>query len=94
MVNNDYYPELRKIDGCATLIDLLATPRDCKEMRKFAHGVRVPHRNIISDMNPTVKELNESYKRLRDASIKLTREGKPHVVFAYFGGHGASLREK
>ena len=58
IVNNDYYTELRKIDGCSTLIDLLATPRDCKEILKFAHRVRVPNPNIIREVNPTKKELN------------------------------------
>ena len=58
MVNNGYYPELRKIEGCAALIDLLATPRDCKEILKFAQRVRVPNPNIIREVNPTKKELN------------------------------------
>ena len=30
IVNNDVYGDLRKIDGCDTLIDLMATPKDCK----------------------------------------------------------------
>ena len=78
IVNNDYYTELRDIRGCSTLIDLKATPRDCKQVMKFAQRLRVPMQNIIREVNPTVKELNESYKFLRKESIRLTQEGKLH----------------
>ena len=65
IVNNDVYGELRKMDGCDTQIDLVATPKDCKEIMKFARKIRVPLENIIREENKTTKELNETYKFLR-----------------------------
>ena len=40
--NNDNYSDLRNIEDCGTLNDLNATPRDCKEILKFARKIRVP----------------------------------------------------
>lgn len=45
-------------------------------------------------MNPTKKELDESFKFLKKETVRLSNENKPHVVFIYFGGHGASVKEQ
>ena len=47
ITNNDSYGELRKMDGCSTQIDLIATPKDCEEIMKFARKMRIPEENII-----------------------------------------------
>ena len=53
IVNNDAYGELRKMKGCSGQIDLIATPKDCKEIMKFARKVRIPLENIIREENKT-----------------------------------------
>ena len=35
----------------------------------------------------------ETYKSLTKKSDALTKEGKPHVLFVYVGGHGATDNE-
>ena len=53
--------------------DLDATPRDCRWILKFARKLRVPMENIIREVNPTKKELDDSFKFLMKKSVELTR---------------------
>ena len=73
IANNDNYAHLRKIKDCSTLNDLDATPRDCRWILKFARKLRVPMENIIREVNPTKKELDDSFKFLMKKSVELTR---------------------
>ena len=46
-------------------------------------------------MNPTFKELKDTHKEILKLSAKLNHvEKKPHVIFVYAGGHGATENEQ
>ena len=94
LISESHYQLLRELDGCDGQVDLPATVTDNDHIIAIADNLGVPQENRFIDINPTFKKLKTSYKDVMKLSRKLTNDGKPHVIFVYAGGHGATDSEK
>ena len=60
----------------------------------MADNLGIPEENRFINMNPTFKELKDTHKEILKLSAKLNHvDKKPHVIFVYAGGHGATENE-
>ena len=94
LISEDEYSKLRKINGCEDLTDLPATIPDNKHALKMADYLGIPEDNRYLNISPDVKELKSTYLKIINKSRDWTRDGIPHVLFCYVGGHGATKEEK
>ena len=94
LISESHYQLLRELDGCDGQVDLPATVTDNDHIIAIADNLGVPQENRFIDINPTFKKLKTSYKDVMKLSRKLTNDGKPHVIFVYAGGHGATDNEQ
>ena len=94
LISESYYELLREVDGCDSLGDLLATVTDSHHIIALADNLGVPQENRFININPKLQDLKTSHKEILKLSRKLTHEKKPHVIFVYAGGHGATDNEQ
>ena len=94
MINNSKYDQLRLIQGCETLGDLTATPKDIVFIEKMAKSYGVQPDDFYKDSEPDMKALKTTYSKIMKKSRGLTHEGKNHLIMVYCGGHGATQHEK
>ena len=59
----------------------------------IADNLGIPEENRFININPKLKDLKTSHKEILKLSRKLSTEAKPHVIFVYAGGHGATDNE-
>ena len=68
---------------------------DNDHINAMADNLGVPEENRFININPTLKDLKASHKEILTLSRKLSlNEAKPHVLFVYAGGHGATEHEQ
>ena len=94
LISESRYQLLREVDGCDGQADLLATVTDNNHIIAMADNLGVPQENRFINVNPTLKDLKKSHKEILILSRELTHHKKPHVIFVYAGGHGATENEQ
>ena len=90
LLSESHYELLRELDGCDGQADLPATVPDNDHVIAMVDNLGVPQERRFININPTLKELKTSYLKIMKLSRDLTHDKKPHVIFVYAGGHGAS----
>ena len=94
MVTEANYDKLRTVKGCEKLEDLEATITDREHMLTLADELGVPEQNRYICKSPTYEEFKATYEAVFKHTKKLSAQNKRHLLFAYFGGHGATKDEK
>ena len=94
LISESDYELLRGVNGCEGQSDLPATVTDNDHIIAIADGLGIPQDNRFININPDKKDLDKSYKEILKLSRKLDNEAKPHVIFVYAGGHGATDNEQ
>ena len=68
---------------------------DNDHIMAIADNLGVPKENRFININPTMKDLKTTEKEIRRLSGGLNHtDKKPHVIFVYAGGHGATEYEQ
>ena len=94
MITEAKYDQLRTISGCEELTDLNATITDGEHIIELANQFGIPEDNRFIDISPTMTDLKKTYMKILKISRANSGAGKPHVIFVYIGGHGATQSEK
>ena len=94
LISESRYELLREVEGCDRQADLKATVTDNPHIIAMADSLGIPKERRFINISPKLEDLKASYKEILKISRKLTQDEKPHVIFVYAGGHGATDNEQ
>ena len=94
LISEAFYPLLRSLEGCDSLLDLKATLTDNDHINLMADNLGIPEENRFINISPSFDDLKKANLEILRRSRKFSSDGVPHVIFVYVGGHGATDNEK